>query len=176
MSKFRETQEENDLFHSLSSKTEEVIDGPLVEGWFDGAVEPKNPGGHGAYGALVKVESEVVYAHGDYIGVGPTISNNVAEFSGFIDALRHALEYPGPIIVRGDSKLVLFTLTGQYKVHGGLYVPFFEKARALYQPHRERIQLEWIPREENSECDKLSKGVLHNRGIRFRIQPEPPTK
>ena len=26
----------------------------MIEGWFDGVCEPKNPGGHAAWGALVK--------------------------------------------------------------------------------------------------------------------------
>jgi Carbonic anhydrase len=48
-------------------------------GWFDGAAWP-NPGGHGAYGVLVKRYGEVIYQASEYLGHGPHITNNVAEW------------------------------------------------------------------------------------------------
>jgi ribonuclease HI len=143
----------------------------MIEGWFDGVCEPRNPGGHAAYGILVKVDGETKVARGRYVDYGPAMSNNVAEFSGFIALLEEIKKLPGPAIVRGDSKLVIYTLTGKYKVKQGLYVPYFIQARTLFEPERERIGLEWIGRDKNEECDVLSKGVLKERGIRLRIQP-----
>jgi hypothetical protein len=66
---------------------------------------------------------------------------------------------------------VIYTLTGKYRVQGGLYIPFFQQARNLWQPESCRIGLEWIPRAKNGDCDELSKAVLIEKGIRFRIQP-----
>jgi len=144
----------------------------MIEAWFDGVCEPKNPGGHGAWGIVVRVDGVDVARMGGYCGQGPKISNNVAEFSGFIEAMRVVKNYPGVAIIRGDSKLVIYTLTSRYRVHkGGLYVPFFEQARNLYQAESCRVGLKWIPRAENGDCDELSKSVLIARGIRFRIQP-----
>jgi ribonuclease HI len=134
--------------------------------------EPTNPGGHAAYGVLIKVGGEVVLAAGHYVGNGPGMSNNVAEYSGMIRILEELPKYPGPAKVFGDSKLVIMQLNRRWEVHGGLYVPYYEKARVLYEKERERIVTTWIPRTLNSECDRLSKQVLLDRGVKFRIQPE----
>ena len=143
----------------------------MIEGYFDGCCEPRNPGGHAAFGIVVKVDGVNVIARGKYVDYGPAMSNNVAEFSGFIALLEEIRKIPGPAIIRGDSKLVIYTLTGKYRVKQGLYVPYFIQARTLFEPERDRIGLELIGAVRNQECDELSKGVLKERGIRLRIQP-----
>jgi ribonuclease HI len=159
--------------------TENEREDIMIEAWFDGACEPVNPGGHGAWGAIVKVDGPIVYREGGYCGAGPSISNNVAEYSGFCAALTEALRYPGEIRVRGDSRLVICQLSdeaaracgypGKWKMKGGLYQPFYERAVQLLEP---RVALEWVPRENNNECDVLSKEVLRAKGVRFRIQAD----
>ena len=144
----------------------------LIEAWFDGVCEPKNPGGHGAWGAVVWVDGRTVYEEGGYCGHGPSISNNVAEYSGAVAALTAAKKHTGVIVLRGDSKLVINQLKGEWKVNGGLYMPFYQRAKALRDELQDRLNLVWVPRAENEICDVLSKQVLHDRGIEFRIQPE----
>lgn len=144
----------------------------LVEAYFDGVCEPRNPGGHGAWGALVKVDGREVWSSGGYCGVGKEISNNVSEYSGCAAAIEEASKYPGPIIVRGDSKLVIMQLLGKWRVNGGLYMPYYLKAKQLYEREKQRLTLQWIPRQHNEECDVLSKKVLKDMGVKFRIQPE----
>ena len=160
--------------------------GQLIEAYFDGVCEPRNPGGHGAYGYLVKLNGKVLVGEGAYVGYGPTISNNVAEYSGFCAALEYILAnelYPEAVIVRGDSKLVIYQLSPdpklgrKWKVNGGLYYPFYQKAVRLLAKVNEctgGVALEWVPRDKNGECDFYSKEVLRQRGIKFRIQPEKP--
>ena len=152
-----------------------------IEAWFDGCCEPRNPGGHAAWGAVVHVDGVSVYRDGGYCGSGPGMSNNVAEYSGFVAALKEALKYDGKIHVRGDSRLVVCHLDvkaarklgygGLWKMNGGLYLPFYREAKALVDQHRGRISLEWIPRDLNEICDVLSKKELLDRGVVFRIQP-----
>ena len=154
----------------------------MIEGWFDGVVEPINPGGHGAWGALVRVDGVTVFEEGGYIGHGPHISNNVAEYSGFLAVLTEALKYEGKILIRGDSRLVICQLSteaarflgysGKWRVNGGAYMPIYEKARPLFEANSKRVKLRWIPRDQNSICDVLSKKELHDRGVVFKIQPE----
>lgn len=158
----------------------------LIEAWFDGCCEPKNPGGHAAWGAVVHVNGESVYRDGGYCGVGPDMSNNVAEYMGFVAALTEAIKHEGAIHVRGDSRLVICQLSvqpseislkknpGLWMMRGGLYAPFYYQAKALMKKHGSRIALEWISRDENDICDVLSKQQLHERGVVFRIQPEKP--
>ena len=144
----------------------------MIEGWFDGCCEPKNPGGHAAWGAAVHVDGVSVYREGGYCGFGPKMSNNVAEYSAFCAVAKECMRHTGPIWIRGDSKLVVMQITGRWKIHGGFYVPFYQEAKALWASVRDRARLTWIPREENDICDVLSKKVLHDMGVVFRLQPE----
>jgi ribonuclease HI len=141
----------------------------MIEGWFDGACEPSNPGGHASCASLVRVDGQVVHQSGRYVGHGPLMSNNLAEYSGFIDAVSQVKKFPGPAIIRGDSRLVINQLLGRFKVRGGLYLPFYRKAARLFASERDRISLAWIPREQNEECDALTRDVLTDRGVELRL-------
>lgn len=148
----------------------------MIEAYFDGVCEPVNPKGHAAWGAIILVDSKEVFAEGGYVGVGHGMSNNVAEYTGVIRILQELPRYQGVAIIRGDSKLVIMQLYGKngarWRVHGGAYVPFYHIAMKLLEPLRERVKMEWIPRDKNEICDVLSKKVLKDMGIAFRIQPE----
>lgn len=144
----------------------------MIKAWFDGVCEPKNPGGFAAYGIHVEVDGAVVARRGAYVGNGPLYSNNVAEYSGFIAAAKECLNHEGPIEIRGDSALVINQLRGKWRVNGGLYYPYYVEASDLWAMLRERGQLFWIPRQENEICDVLSKQVLKDMGVKFRIQRE----
>jgi ribonuclease HI len=159
------------MFYELAQirgKGDEV----MITAWFDGVCEPINPGGHAAYGALVKVDDVVVWSEGKYVGFGDKISNNVAEYSGIIAVFREIEKHSGPALICGDSKLVIEHLNGNWRVNGGLYFPFYLEAKKLFDELRNRVTLQWVPRGENSECDVLSKQVLKDRGVKFRIQRE----
>lgn len=149
---------------------------PTIEAYFDGCCEPKNPGGHAAYGALVIVDGVRVLEEGGYCGFGKKMSNNVAEYSGVVRVLEEITKHPGTALIRGDSKLVVGHLYGfsgrKWKVNGGLYLPYYLEAKSLLAPMMDRVKLEWIPRDQNSLCDVLSKKVLLDRGVEFKIQPE----
>jgi ribonuclease HI len=145
---------------------------PRIEAWFDGVCEPWNPGGHGAYGAVVKVNGEVALREGGYVGVGPGMSNNVAEYAGVLRVLEFIAVQEGNAVVRGDSKLVIMQLTGEWKAKQGLYLETYRQAAAALAKLGSRVRLEWVGRDQNSECDDLSKQVLRERGVKFRLQPE----
>jgi hypothetical protein len=51
-------------------------------------------------------------------------------------------------------------------------MPYHLKAKELYEANKGRITLRWISRDDNSVCDWLSKKVLKDMGVVFRIQPE----
>ncbi len=145
---------------------------PTIEAWFDGCCEPTNPGGHAAYGVVITVDGETKLMAGEYVGAGSKISNNVAEYAGVIRILGVIAEIPGTATIYGDSKLVIQQLSGKWGSHGGLYVPYMQKAKQLLIPLKERVKFQWIPREQNEMCDELSKDVLRQRNVEFRIQPE----
>ena len=142
----------------------------MIEAWFDGACEPNNPGGHTSCASLVRVDGQIVHQSARYIGFGPTMSNNVAEYCGFIDAILQVKQLDGPAIIRGDSNLVINQLLGAWRAKAGLYLPYYMEAATHFATERDRITLEWIPREENEECDAGTKAVLTERGIPLRIR------
>jgi ribonuclease HI len=131
----------------------------IVRAWFDGACWP-NPGGHGGYGALVKRHGQVIYSKAVYLGRGPHISNNVAEYAGVIAVLRFLLQEGIQwATVYGDSQMVIKQLNGVIKARHGIYLPSYREAREL----RERlpnVRLVWVSRGQNIEADRLSKEAL----------------
>jgi ribonuclease HI len=145
---------------------------PTINAWFDGCCEPTNPGGHAAYGVVIEVDGETKLMDGGYVGCGSKISNNVAEYAGVIRILEALKDIPGTATVYGDSNLVINQLNGKWGARGGLYMPYLQRAKALLAPIKDRVRFEWIPRVKNEMCDSLSKDVLRQRGIEFRIQAE----
>jgi ribonuclease HI len=150
-----------------SPPTSKPTVGPFrIQAWFDGACEPSNPGGHASWGAIVEVHSETVFEQHGYVGFGPTMSNNVAEYSGCIAALAEIANHQGDAIIFGDSKLVIEQLNGNWRTKKGLYFPYYERAKTLLEAiRRERIHFQWIPREENTRADVLSRRALLERGV-----------
>lgn len=146
----------------------------MIKFWWDGVCEPINPGGHCAYGTYIQQNGKVLLSESGYIGRNKNTSNNVAEYAGFIRALEFLKEKglnKQPIYARGDSNLVVQQVQYKWRIRSGHYVPYAMKARALISDFP-NIRVEWIPREENGKADVLSKQVLKNMGVRFRIQPE----
>lgn len=151
--------------------TEMSSSGP-VEVWYDGCCEPVNPGGHAACGVVIKRNGQTLWQESKYIGHGPGMSNNVAEYSGVLAALEYLLNAgltEHLVILRGDSMLSVRQMSGEWRVRGGLYLPYWQKARALAFKFP-KISFIWIPREENAEADALSKAGLKEKGIQFNIQ------
>jgi ribonuclease HI len=143
-----------------------------IDVYYDGACEPKNPGGHASCGVVIKQGRKVLFEESRYIGFGPQCSNNVAEYSGMIAGMEYLITNRMNdlrVIFHGDSMLSVRQMMGEWRVKGGLYLPYFTKAKEL-AGHFKNITFVWIPRERNSEADILSKKVLKERGVSFRIQ------
>jgi len=133
-----------------------------LRGWFDGACWP-NPGGHAAWGALLENDGREVWSGNGYVGHGPAMSNNVAEYAAVIALLEAVAGYPGHATLYGDSKLVVEQLNGRWRVNGGLYLPYYQRAQRLLTG---RVAIVWIPREENSRADALSVVELEKRNVK----------
>jgi len=163
----------------------------MIKLYFDGACEPINPGGTAAYGFIILRESvegnggfEVnklteLYRESKIVAEGPGTSNNVAEYSGLLNALRWLQKNkltPESIHCYGDSKLVVYQMgqdpgTGrQWKIKKGLYKPAAFRCKEIVKEFP-RIKFSWVPREKNI-ADVISKQALRDRGVEFKIQPE----
>ena len=144
----------------------------MLTAHFDGCCEPRNPGGHAAWGAILLRDNETIWQDKGYCGVGPTMSNNVAEYSGVCAVLERLQQEQEVCLIRGDSKLAIMQLQHKWKVKSGLYLPYYAKAATLLDHVIDRVKFEWVPRHKNDVCDVLSKAVLKDMGVTFKIQPE----
>jgi ribonuclease HI len=129
---------------------------------FDGACQPRNPGGFMGWGAVIYKSGLKVWSGFDAAPKADTNTNNVAEYKGLIIALdwlrAEGLEQER-ILIRGDSKLVIRQCFGHWGIKSGPYVPFAKAAKAQLTRFTATKGL-WIPREENREADALStRGV-----------------
>jgi ribonuclease HI len=147
-----------------------------IEVYFDGLCQPYNPGGIACYAFVIK-KYDYHSKNDDDTCVGQTIysqyglaaepftndaSNNVAEYMGVIKALERLLlllpQLNGDnskIIVRGDSKLVVYQIKGKYKIKASRMVPLHQTVISLISKFKV-INIEWIPREQNRDADRLS--------------------
>ena len=137
--------------------------------YFDGACEPRNPGGKATYGWVLK-ERDTVRARGwGFAAEGPGSTNNVAEYAALTNGLKgtlafwKAFEEPRQrfLEVCGDSKLVVNQVSGAWSIKAPHLRPLVVACRSLLKnlvfDYEHWYRLKWIPREENQEADYLSK-------------------
>lgn len=140
--------------------------------YIDGACEPTNPGGHMGIGAAVFENGVSIYSYSQHVPLNPKNSNNVAEYSALLKLIDWLVEQEltdHEILVRGDSKLVVNQMSGQWNINSGLYAPFAYEATKKIRQFK-NIRFEWIPREMNEFADELSKTEMKKAGVEFRIQ------
>jgi ribonuclease HI len=140
-----------------------------LEVFFDGLCQPYNPGGIACYGYIIKKQHPYPQTiHSEYgLAAEPFTdyaTNNVAEYTGIIKALEWLLQqrkqvtYYVPtesIIIKGDSQLVIYQIKGKYRVKAIKIIPLYQQVKILVSKFND-VHIEWIPREENSEADKLT--------------------
>jgi ribonuclease HI len=128
--------------------------------YFDGLCEPVNPGGVATYGYVVFIQGFRVVGKGKGVAAvgmwGERATNNVAEYAGVIAALRE-LQKLGAVkpIVRGDSRLVIKQLRGEWRLRSEGLRELYAEALSLVK--RLNAVLEWVPREDNTFADRLSR-------------------
>jgi ribonuclease HI len=130
----------------------------------DGAARG-NPGPAGAGSQLTTRDGDVVAEIAE--GLGET-TNNVAEYTAVILGLERAGELGATdVLLRSDSQLLINQLTGVYKVKAVHLLPLYRRIKQLASDF-ERIRFEHVPRERNTEADRLAnEGVdawLASRG------------
>ncbi len=124
---------------------------------FDGACEPFNPGGHGAWGVWIEGLSDGPYGLCGYIGYGEGVTNNVAEYTGLIHGLRWLVENNiTRCEVCGDSQLVISQMTGEYAVRSPLLLPLWREASDLAS-RIPKVGFSWVPRHKNRNADLWSR-------------------
>ena len=116
-----------------------------------------NPG-PAAIGATIKDErGKMLATISQRIGI---TTNNVAEYKALIAALQKAIKLKGTQVeIRADSELMIRQLKGRYKVKSeGLKPLYIEVTQLLVK--FEGVTLKYIPRELNTEADKLANDAV----------------
>jgi probable phosphoglycerate mutase len=115
-----------------------------------------NPGPAG-YGVHVEQDDGTITELKESLALA---TNNVAEYSALLAALRWAIEHAVRTLhVRSDSELLVKQMKGEYRVkHPGLQ-PLFEEARTLARQVG-RVTFEHVRREFNKDADRLANEAM----------------
>ncbi len=139
----------------------------------DGAARG-NPG-PAAFAYVIYHDGEELLDGGGVIG---TTTNNVAEYTALIEALKKAAELKATeVLIRSDSELLVKQMTGQYRVKNANLLPLHREASRLARPFGS-VRYSHVPREENRRADRLCNEALDGRpsaaGRRRSAEPPPP--
>ena len=123
--------------------------------YIDGLAEPSNPG-TGTYGYII-YEGPKKLAEGSGLA-GHGVTSNYAEYTALAEALKRlkALRIEGDILVRSDSRLLVGHMSEGWKVKGGMYLEKYKEVKDLVKEFGS-IVFQWIPRDQNSEADLLTR-------------------
>ncbi len=122
-----------------------------VEIYIDGAARG-NPGESGI-GVYIKESKGSVREIKKYLG---TKTNNQAEYTALITALESAEDFKNsPVRIFTDSMLVANQINGLWKVKHPEIIPLNNQAKNLFKNFK-NISIKHIPREQNSEADRLA--------------------
>ena len=128
--------------------------------YIDGASRG-NPGPASYAVVLKQPDGKVALELGKYFG---RATNNVAEYYGLINALDSAASRGVTRLrVRSDSELLVRQIEGRYKVKSADLKPLFERAQKLARGFA-YFSIEYIPREQNREADRLANQALDSSG------------
>lgn len=115
-----------------------------------------NPGPAG-YGVRIEHENGTVVELKESLGL---TTNNVAEYSGLIAALRWAAANDiARLHVRADSELLVKQMRGEYRVKSPGLQPLYEQARALVRQIGD-VTFEHVRREFNKDADRLANEAM----------------
>ncbi len=111
---------------------------------------------------FIRSDSEIIEICG-YLG---TTTNNVAEYSGLLEALDVArLEGADELEVISDSLLLVQQMLGKYRVKHPNLVPLYQRARSMAS-HFRRFSIRHTLRAGNKDADRLANLALDRTEVR----------
>lgn len=119
-----------------------------------------NPG-PASYGFIISSDSgNILYREGKTIGI---TTNNVAEYSAVLQALRYALNHFNPALTAlnfyMDSRLVVEQLSGRFKIKKEHLKPLFLQIRYLENAFK-NVTYQHVVRAKNILADRLANQAL----------------
>lgn len=105
----------------------------------------------------MKTDSGEIIEVNGYLG---KTTNNVAEYSGLLDALAVAHEEgASEVEIISDSELLVKQMLGQYKVRHPNLIPLYEKAKAMARRFS-RFSIRHTLRAGNKDADRLANAAV----------------
>jgi ribonuclease HI len=87
-------------------------------------------------------------------------TNNYAEYMALLEGLLACAEGGAKhVTVKADSQLMIRQMKGEYKVKAPGIIPLFEKCKKVAGVF-DKIEFVHVPREENTEADRLANEAL----------------
>jgi ribonuclease HI len=127
-----------------------------ITAYTDGASRG-NPGDAGIGIVFVDENGNVIREIAEYIG---QTTNNIAEYTALITALKEAVEMGYEVIeIVSDSELMVKQLNGEYQVKNEGIKPLHKEASELLKEFKQ-YSIRHVRREQNKRADELA-----NQGI-----------
>ena len=115
-----------------------------------------NPGPAG-YGVFMTTESGDIIEISGYLG---TTTNNVAEYSGLLEALAVAREEGATDVeIVSDSLLLVNQMLGKFRVKHENLIPLYKKARGLAS-YFTNFSIRHTLRAGNKDADRLANAAV----------------
>jgi ribonuclease HI len=109
---------------------------------------------------MIDDNMDVVWEYAKYLGVK---TNNEAEYAALIALIAGARSRGlDEIEIRGDSKLIVSQVNREWKINKPHLRVLAKEAWDLMKGMK--VNLVWIPRDENHLADKLSNRAIDERG------------
>jgi ribonuclease HI len=115
-----------------------------------------NPGPAG-YGVFMKTDSGEIIEISGYLG---TTTNNVAEYSGLLEALETARsEGADEVEIVSDSELLVKQMLGAYRVKHPNLIPMHHRAKTMARQFG-RFSIRHTLRAGNKDADRLANEAV----------------
>ena len=148
----------------------------------DALVEPTNPGGWGCWAWLaIGPNGKRLRDARGCIGRGPDVTNNRMEYLAVIEALRYTVgkadmlaERGISVLLRSDSQLVIKQVLCEWGCNTPHLQPLCREVQQLATDLNMAgvpVNFEWIPREQNTEVDALTRQAYREARAQARWQP-----
>lgn len=116
-----------------------------------------NPGKSGAGIVARDDKGSVIFTRAVFLG---EMTNNMAEYEALLYALKSAQEQSvRNVTVYTDSQLVANQVTGVYKIKNLTLLEYVKRVKQIIS-NFEHFTIQYIPREQNREADKLAKDAI----------------
>ena len=116
-----------------------------------------NPGKSGAGIVARDKDGNIVLSKSIFLG---EMTNNMAEYEALLIALNDAARNSvKEVTVYTDSQLVANQINGLYKIKNATLFQYVKKIRQTVS-NFDHFAINYIPREQNREADKLAKDAI----------------